>query len=66
MSERAFSLIWRVVATSSAREVRPFCSAITKWPWACSIGITLLQPEPSAQNPWTKTMFAWFVVRADP
>ena len=62
---------WRdgIVAPQFGRpdkvDAETFCSAITKWPWAWSVRITLLQADPSAQNPWTKTMFALFVVRFD-
>src|SRR6266852_8406648 len=41
----------RVVATSSANEVRGFCTAVTLKPRSSSRGITLLQLEPSANAP---------------
>src|SRR3984957_17968194 len=45
-----------VVATSSTLESRPYCAAITSYPSARSVGITLLKHEPSAQMPWANTM----------
>src|SRR5215467_1129190 len=45
-----------VAVTSSARDVVGFCTAITLYPWSTSGLITLLQEEPSAQSPWTKTI----------
>src|SRR5262245_52809063 len=46
-----------VAATSSASDVSGFCTAVTLYPLACKIGITLDQLEPSANAPWTSTMF---------
>src|ERR1700735_5566228 len=45
-----------VAATSATFESRPYCTAITSYPSACSGGITLLKHEPSAQIPWANTM----------
>src|SRR5229473_1499913 len=45
-----------VAATSAACESRPYWTAITWWPSAWSVGISLLKHEPSAQIPWQKTM----------
>lgn len=42
---------------------RPCCAATTRWPCSCSVGITLLHPDPSAQNPCTRTMLAFCEVR---
>src|SRR6267143_3506985 len=42
-------------ATSSAREVRGFCTATTFRPLAWRIGMTLSQLEPSANAPWIST-----------
>src|SRR5262249_11830867 len=44
------------VATSSAVEFRSYWAAIHSCPSACSVGITLLKHEPSAQMPWQNTM----------
>ncbi|MNR32629.1 hypothetical protein D3C85_1502300 [compost metagenome] len=49
-----FSARW-VAATSSASEVRGFCTTVTLMPSACSRGTTLAQSEPSAKAPWTIT-----------
>src|SRR5690606_37866455 len=46
-----------VAATSSAKEVRGFCTAITLYPFAWSLVTTLDQLLPSANAPCTKTMF---------
>src|SRR5262249_39861751 len=53
-SARSSALL--VAVTSSARDVVGFCTAITLYPWSTSGLITLLQEEPSAQSPWTKTI----------
>src|SRR5580698_2714925 len=45
-----------IVATSSANESRPYWTEITSCPSACSVGITSLKHEPSAQMPWQKTI----------
>src|SRR6476661_6285735 len=52
------------VATSSDREWRGSCTAITLCPAFCRMGITLLHEEPSTPVPWTRTifMFVAFVV----
>src|SRR6266446_1118063 len=42
-------------ATSSASEVRGFCTATTFRPLAWRIGMTLSQLEPSANAPWIST-----------
>src|SRR5262249_41958133 len=49
-------------ATSHFRESRPCWDAITSWPSACSVGISLLKHEPSAQRPWAKTMLGLAIV----
>src|SRR5580698_9142495 len=46
-----------VAATSSASDVNGFCTAVTCSPLASSRGITLVQHEPSAHAPCTRTMF---------
>src|SRR6202521_5269099 len=43
-------------ATSPSFVSRPYWAAITSYPSDCSVGITLLKHEPSAQIPWQKTM----------
>jgi hypothetical protein len=40
-----------IAATSSVNVSRPYWTAITSCPSACSTGITLLKHEPSAQMP---------------
>src|SRR5262249_22681169 len=55
-SPPARSIALLVAATSSSREVVGFCTEMTLYPLSTSGLITLLQQEPSAQSPWTKTI----------
>src|SRR5215831_18359907 len=59
-SPSARSIALLVAVTSSARDVVGFCTAITLYPWSTSGLITLLQEEPSAQSPYTKTIVCFF------
>src|SRR5262249_31426966 len=61
-SPSARSIALLVAVTSSARDVVGFCTEITLYPWSTNGLITLLQEEPSAQSPWTKTIVG-FVFR---
>src|SRR5258705_14015282 len=54
-----------VVATSSASDVRGFCTAITGYPSSSRIGISFAQLLPSANAPWTRTIVG-FDGLADP
>jgi hypothetical protein len=45
------------VAISSSKECKGSCTAVTLCPAFSRMGITLLHEEPSAQSPWTSTMF---------
>src|SRR6202000_340733 len=47
-------MVCSIAATPFANELRPYCTAITWCPSACSAGISLLKHEPSAQMPWQK------------
>src|SRR5215467_6701213 len=60
-SPSARSIALLVAVTSSARDVVGFCTEITLYPWSTSGLITLLQEEPSAQSPWTKTIVGFVV-----
>src|SRR3984893_2783631 len=51
------SSTWRSRATSSASEVSGNCGARTWKPSAWRRSMTPLQQDPSAQAPWTRTMF---------
>src|SRR2546422_1438832 len=51
------SSTWRSRATSSASELSGNCGARTWKPSAWSCSMTPLQQDPSAQAPWTRTMF---------
>src|SRR6185295_10870004 len=51
------------VATSPFRESRLCWLAITSCPSACSVGITLLKHDPSAQIPWTNTALGLVCIR---
>src|SRR5215472_3770572 len=55
-SPSARSIALLVAITSSSRDVVGFCTEITLYPLSISGLITLLQEEPSAQSPWTKTI----------
>src|SRR5262245_47701421 len=55
-SPSARSIALLVAVTSSSRDVVGFCTEITLYPLSTSGLITLLQEEPSAQSPWTKTI----------
>src|SRR5215467_11112898 len=61
-SARSISLL--VAATSSSRDVVGFCTEITLYPSSISGLITLLQQEPSAQSPWTKTIVSFWVIES--
>src|SRR5262245_10601070 len=63
-SPSARSIALLVAATSSAREVVGFCTEITLYPWSTSGLITLLQEEPSAQSPCTKTIVGFVFMEA--
>src|SRR5215831_19739580 len=63
-SPSARSIALLVAVTSSARDVVGFCTEITLYPWSTSGLITLLQEEPSAQSPWTKTIVGFVFVEA--
>src|SRR2546427_6873436 len=51
------SSTWRSRATSFASELSGNCGARTWKPSAWSRSMTPLQQDPSAQAPWTRTMF---------
>src|SRR6476469_3237711 len=51
-----------VAVKSSARVVVGFCTEITLYPLSTSGLITLLQEEPSAQSPWTKTIVGFVFI----
>src|SRR3989475_11130604 len=51
------SSTWRSRATSSASDVNGNCGAVTRKPSAWSRSMTPLQQDPSAQAPWTRTIF---------
>src|SRR5215467_2959194 len=53
-----------VAATSSSRDVVGFCTEITLYPLSVSGLITLLQQEPSAQSPWTKTIVSFLFIES--
>src|SRR5262245_1964876 len=53
-----------VAVTSSARDVVGFCTEITLYPRSTNGLITLLQQEPSAQSPWTKTIVGFVFMEA--
>src|SRR5215813_11131061 len=63
-SPSARSIALLVAVTSSARDVVGFCTEITLYPWSTSGLITLLQEEPSAQSPWTKTIVGFVFMEA--
>src|SRR5947209_19077180 len=46
-----------VSATASSSVVSGFCTEVTFSPTACSRAITSDQQDPSANSPWTRTMF---------
>src|SRR5215469_2420810 len=52
-------------ATSPSSESRLFWVDTTSWPSACSVGISLLKHEPSAQSPWANTILGLCEVRCD-
>src|SRR5262245_56969301 len=51
------AIIRRVALASSASEVKGFCTAVTWKPRDSRIGIVFAQQLPSANAPWTSTMF---------
>src|SRR6476469_5404274 len=53
-----------VAVKSSARVVVGFCTEITLYPLSTSGLITLLQEEPSAQSPWTKTIVGFVLIES--
>src|ERR1700758_4032669 len=61
-SPPARSIALLVAATSSSRDVVGFCTEITLYPLSTSGLITLLQQEPSAQSPWTKTIVSFLFI----
>src|ERR1700756_1400010 len=61
-SPSARSIALLVAATSSSRDVVGFCTEITLYPLSTSGLITLLQQEPSAQSPWTKTIVGFVLI----
>src|SRR5262249_43369211 len=63
-SPSARSIALLVAVTSSARDVVGFCTEITLYPWPTSGLMTLLQEEPSAQSPWTKTIVGFVFMEA--
>src|SRR6516164_3474324 len=63
-SPSARSIALLVAVTSSARDVVGFCTEITLYPRSTSGLITLLQQEPSAQSPWTKTIVGFVFMEA--
>src|SRR5262249_43305059 len=63
-SPSARSIALLVAVTSSARDVVGFCTEITLYPWSTSGLMTLLQEEPSAQSPWTKTIVGFVFMEA--
>src|SRR5215475_2829941 len=63
-SPSARSIALLVAVTSSASDVVGFCTEITLYPWSTSGLITLLQEEPSAQSPWTKTIVGFVFMTA--
>src|SRR4051794_24389268 len=54
---------WRTLATSSASEVSGSWTAVTWYPSASRRSMTSLQQDPSAQAPWTRTMFGDAAIR---
>src|SRR5262249_13532242 len=61
-SPSARSIALLVAATSSSRDVVGLWTEITLYPFSISGLITLLQQEPAAQSPWTKTIVSfWFI-----
>src|SRR5215475_14840133 len=63
-SPSARSIALLVAVTSSARDVVGFCTEITLYPWSTNGLITLLQEEPSAQSPCTKTIVGFVFMEA--
>src|SRR5215470_2693966 len=61
-SPPARSIALLVAVTSSSREVVGFCTEITSYPLSTSGLINLLQEEPSAQSPWTKTIVTFLLI----
>src|SRR5262244_4522461 len=61
-SARSSALL--VAATSSSRDVVGFCTEITLYPLSTSGLIILLQQEPSAQSPWTKTIVGFLFLES--
>src|SRR5262249_29897563 len=58
MTGPSCSAIIRCVAfASSASDVKGFCTAVTRKPRDSRIGMTFAQLVPSANAPWTSTMF---------
>src|ERR1700757_2456026 len=64
MSPSARSSTLLVAATSSLREVVGFCTESTLYPLSTSGAITLLQQEPSAQSPCTKTIVSFLFIES--
>src|SRR5215470_13728381 len=64
MSPSARSSTLLVASTSSARDVVGFCTEITLYPLSTSGLIILLQQEPSAQSPWTKTIVMFLFIES--
>src|SRR6267154_4616460 len=54
------------VATSSPRDVRGGCTAVTEWPLAARSGITFAQLDPSAQAPCTRITSDDFAISFSP
>src|SRR5215467_11376519 len=61
-SPRSIALL--VAATSSSRDVVGFCTEITMYPLSTSGLITLLQQDPSAQSPCTKTIVGFLFIES--
>ena len=49
-------------ATASGSVVSGFCTDVTLSPFGCSLAMTSVQHEPSANRPWTRTMLVAFGV----
>src|SRR5262249_26987752 len=63
-SPSARSIARLVAVTSSARDVVGFCTEMTLYPLSTSGLMILLQEEPSAQSPWTKTIVGFAFMEA--
>src|SRR5262249_21601268 len=64
-SPPARSIALLVAMTSSSRDVVGFCTEMTLYPLSTSGLINLLQDDPSAQSPWTKTIVGFPAVCAN-